>query len=252
MKHKIIQIANNTLALCLPKEFIRKLSLKKGDVLSVCLYNDKLVMRKDQHITKVEKSLWEKLSHYEKIKLLKFLNKLGFEYIEIPSTFEELKSMNDVKVTKLTEYSYIVEFSERNELSEFKKIYALVEMLLENIEKNENELIFKIKQKLHSINHQNLLKNMNYNLEKYLILLKILDTLHYLVDAYDTFILKGKELSINNLKTILYNFRKIIDCERIEEILELLVENKKLIKDAISSCKDIELINHYLKLDIVS
>ncbi|MEM4396212.1 MAG: hypothetical protein QXR30_00945 [Candidatus Woesearchaeota archaeon] len=252
MKHKIIQIANNTLALCLPKEFIKKLSLKKGDVLSVCLYNDKLVMKKEQHIIKIDKSLWDCLSNYERIKLLKFLNKLGFEYIEIPSTFEELKNLNDIKITKLSDYSYILEFSERNELNEFKKIHTLIEILFDNIEKNEKEIIFKIKQKLQSINHQNLLKNMNYNLEKYLILLKILDTVNYIIDMYETIIEKGKKLSEYNIKTIISNFKKIIDCETMEEIMLLLLENKKIIKETITSCKDNELINHYLKLDIIS
>lgn len=252
MKHKIIQIANNTLALCLPKEFIRKLSLKKGDVLSVCLYNDKLVMKKDQHFIKLDRELWEEISTYEKIKLLKFLNKLGFEHIEVPSICKELKSLNEINITQINEYSYVIEFLERNEENELKKIYLLLEILFDNVEKNERELIFKIKQKMQSINHQNLLKCMNYNLEKYLILLKILDIINHLVEIYELSFSKKWNIGNNNyIKLFILNLKKIFECDKIEDILHILIENKRIINELISSSIDSELKIHYLKLDII-
>lgn len=253
MHHKIIQIANNTLALCIPKAFIQKLGLKKGDILSTSILNQLMIIKKESSTVQIQKDLWNNLNVTEKIKLLKFLNRLGFEKVLVPDISQDLKTLSGIRIHRLNDCYFELEFVEREELKELQKIFYLFNLFFETFEDFMNhEILFKIRQKINHINHHNLLREVKYNIEKYIILQKILDSIEEILSFLQKVKQKTNLSKLSNLfKLVIDNYKKMIFSEDFDEIIRLSIENHRIIKNAIFDSSYQEYIDIVEKLNIL-
>ncbi len=180
MNRSIIKISQNAYAISLPTSYVKLLNLKKGQRLNTIIVRDKLLIDPQREQTYVIKSkYWKELSNVEKIKVLRFLNFLGYKYVIVPSVHDLFIEHLNVIVERKDD-KFIISFNDRSEIRELNTIISLNMILLSEIKnlRFNHELVFNILRRLKKISFINLINELDYDFEKYLIVSKIIDALN--------------------------------------------------------------------------
>lgn len=250
MRRKVIQLSETTLGITLPSSWIKQNNIKKGDELLTSLYNNEIILRKDDLVNFNNKEILLDLrnkhpifqwllfssayvSGYDTYRILSdtkpsirgFVNSLiGLSIVDETKSSLTIKSISNPNLEIINEVILKLFFEIRLNVHEIIEDHVQNKIKIEKREEEINALVYFIMRAL----------NKNYSFNNFSLL--FVDSVQEIYGYFKQFVSKTINLNkyfLINFEEVFFDYMKTysnVDIEKINDLLEksyLLHEKSK-------------------------